>query len=113
MEPYKRIKKFAKEGKINITPHAVDRAIKWGIKASEITKHVTRGLILNTEEVEGLPDPKKPNKYYCICKSFLTWITLILLIDPDVVWVITVYPSKPYEKRLYQRRKRFLHDKLL
>lgn len=110
MEAYKRIKKLAKEGKIHVKIHAKERALERGINLAKVSEYIQHGFVICSDYVEGHPDLQKPNKYYCICKSFLTWVTLILLLEAERISVMTVYFSKYSEKEIFKRKKRILHE---
>jgi hypothetical protein len=88
----------------------MQQAAKRGIDSRRFEEFLLKGFILGAEDVDGAPDPRKPGKFYCVSKDFLTWVTLIVLLKESHVVIITVYPSKKDEVRLCKIRKRALEQ---
>ena len=79
-------------------PHATERFIKWNVPKAEIRKVLKAGVIID--------DLGHENRKLCICRLQGEFKTIVFQPIKNFVFIITCYPSKPDEERMYKERKR-------
>ena len=79
-------------------PHATERFIKWDVPKEHIRKMLKIGVIID--------DLGHENRKLCICRLYKEFKTIVFQPIKDYVFIITCYPSKPDEIRMFKERRR-------
>lgn len=104
MDSYKQIKDLLRENKYQFTRHSLERCVKYKLTLVDAGNCLKKCIIFPADCLET--DDSEENKFFCISKFFLDYITFVILLYPQFVLVKTLWPSKKHEMYLYKEKQK-------